>query len=200
MPLLELHVPPDQRPFREGFERIRRELGVVESFPDAVDEHARAVARRGPRLPGESGSAERGDDRGLPFVTIDPPGSRDLDQAFHAEHRGDGYRVFYAIADVAAFVAPGDPVDAASLERGVAVYAPDRRAPLHPPVLSEGVDPGTVSDPLPQAMVLTAIVITFGVTAFLLALALRSYLLTGSDEVEDDLEDRRIAASGETST
>ena len=61
-----------------------------------------------------------------------------------------------------------------------------------PPVLGEGVDPAAVADPLPQAMVLTAIVITFGVTAFLLALALRSYLLTGSDEVEDDLEDRRI--------
>ncbi len=65
-----------------------------------------------------------------------------------------------------------------------------------PPVLSGGVDPAAVSDPFPQAMVLTAIVITFGVTAFLLALALRSFLLTGSDAVEDDLEDRRIA--GET--
>ena len=62
-----------------------------------------------------------------------------------------------------------------------------------PPVLAEGVDPASVSDPLPQAMVLTAIVITFGVTAFLLALALRSYLLTGSDAVEDDLEDRRVS-------
>ncbi len=62
-----------------------------------------------------------------------------------------------------------------------------------PPVLAEGVDPARVADPLPQAMVLTAIVITFGVTAFLLALALRSWLLTGSDAVEDDLEDRRIA-------
>lgn len=62
-----------------------------------------------------------------------------------------------------------------------------------PPVLTEGVDPASVSDPLPQAMVLTAIVITFGVTAFLLALALRSYLLTGSDAVEDDIEDRRIS-------
>ena len=62
-----------------------------------------------------------------------------------------------------------------------------------PPVLTDGVDVSSVSDPLPQAMVLTAIVITFGVTAFLLALALRSYLLTGSDAVEDDLEDRRIA-------
>ncbi len=60
------------------------------------------------------------------------------------------------------------------------------------PVLSEGVDPASVADPLPQALVLTAIVITFGITAFLLALALRSVLLTGSDAVEDDFEDRRI--------
>jgi multicomponent Na+:H+ antiporter subunit C len=64
--------------------------------------------------------------------------------------------------------------------------------PGQPPVLPiDGSEP--VADPLPQAMVLTAIVITFGITAFLLALALRSYLLTGSDEVEDDIEDRRIA-------
>lgn len=65
-------------------------------------------------------------------------------------------------------------------------------APGQPPVLPvDGSQP--VADPLPQAMVLTAIVITFGITAFLLALALRGYLLTGSDEVEDDIEDRRIA-------
>ena len=51
------------------------------------------------------------------------------------------------------------------------------------------------ADPLPQAMVLTAIVITFGVTAFLLALAFRSWLLTGEDSVQDDVEDRRIAAA-----
>ena len=62
-----------------------------------------------------------------------------------------------------------------------------------PPVLSDDINRGGVSDPLPQAMVLTAIVITFGVTAFLLALALRSWRLTGSDAVEDDREDRRIA-------
>jgi multicomponent Na+:H+ antiporter subunit C len=65
--------------------------------------------------------------------------------------------------------------------------------PAAPPVLAEGVAVESVADPLPQAMVLTAIVITFGITAFLLALALRSYLLTGSDAVEDDIEDRRIA-------
>ena len=50
-----------------------------------------------------------------------------------------------------------------------------------------------MSDPLPQAMVLTAIVITLGMTAFLLALAYRSWQLHRHDEVQDDLEDRRIA-------
>lgn len=53
------------------------------------------------------------------------------------------------------------------------------------------------ADPLPQAMILTAIVITFGVAAFLLALAHRSWQLTHDDEVEDDLEDRRIARLGQ---
>ncbi|MEX1280763.1 MAG: Na(+)/H(+) antiporter subunit C [Acidimicrobiia bacterium] len=62
-----------------------------------------------------------------------------------------------------------------------------------PPLIGDDVDPAALADPLPQALVLTAIVITFGVTALLLALALRSYVLTGSDAVEDDLEDRRIA-------
>jgi multicomponent Na+:H+ antiporter subunit C len=52
---------------------------------------------------------------------------------------------------------------------------------------------GPVSDPLPQALALTAIVITFGVSAFLLSLAYRSWILTHDDEVEDDVEDRRIA-------
>lgn len=53
---------------------------------------------------------------------------------------------------------------------------------------------GPMADPLPQAMALTAIVITFGVTAFLLALAYRSWVFLGEDEVQDDVEDRRIAA------
>lgn len=60
-----------------------------------------------------------------------------------------------------------------------------------PPVA--GSDPATTADPLPQALALTAIVITFGVSAFLLALAYRSYLQRQDDEVEDDVEDRRIA-------
>ncbi|BDZ41617.1 hypothetical protein GCM10025865_09160 [Paraoerskovia sediminicola] len=52
---------------------------------------------------------------------------------------------------------------------------------------------GEMSDPLVQAMVLTAIVITLGLTAFVLAMAYRSWQLHGHDEVQDDLEDRRVA-------
>ncbi|GAA1882023.1 Na(+)/H(+) antiporter subunit C [Asanoa iriomotensis] len=54
-----------------------------------------------------------------------------------------------------------------------------------------------MSDPLPQAMILTAIVITLGLTAFLLALAYRSWRLVGHDEVQDDIEDRRIIERAE---
>ena len=64
--------------------------------------------------------------------------------------------------------------------------------PGDPPIVADGRT-GGLSDPLEQALVLTAIVITFGVTAFLLALAYRSWEEQGTDEVEDDVEDIRIA-------
>lgn len=60
------------------------------------------------------------------------------------------------------------------------------------PIVGDGSGP--YADPLPQALALTAIVITFGVSAYLLALVYRSWALEGSDVVEDDVEDRRIAA------
>ncbi len=60
-----------------------------------------------------------------------------------------------------------------------------------PPLL--GGDGESIVDPLPQAMILTSIVLSLGTTAFGLALAYRSWLLTGNDEVADDLEDRRLA-------
>lgn len=61
------------------------------------------------------------------------------------------------------------------------------------PFVGGGSSPGAGADPLPQALALTAIVIGFGVTAFLLALAYRSWVQTRADEVQDDVEDRRIA-------
>lgn len=64
--------------------------------------------------------------------------------------------------------------------------------PARAPVLGTAL-PEEFADPLPQALALTAIVITFALTTYLLALGYRSWVLTGHDEVQDDLEDRRIA-------
>lgn len=64
-----------------------------------------------------------------------------------------------------------------------------------PPLIGASDEP--MSDPLPQALILTAIVITLGFTAFILAMAYRSWQLSGHDEIQDDVEDRRIARRAE---
>ncbi len=138
MPSVPLRVPLAEPPFAAAFARVREELEVPPGFPPEVEAEARAVAERGPVLPPGVPAIDRVDARDVPFVAIDPPGSRDLDQAFHAERRGAGYRVRYAIADVAAFVHPGTAVDRESFARGVTLYLPDGRAPLHPDALGEG--------------------------------------------------------------
>ena len=120
----------DGETLRAGIAAIQEELGVSPGFAEEVLAAADAAARA-PRLP----DLDRTD---LPFVTIDPAGSMDLDQALHIERAGDGYLVHYAIADVAAFVTPGDPVDAEAHRRGETLYGADSKVPLHPPVLSEG--------------------------------------------------------------
>jgi multicomponent Na+:H+ antiporter subunit C len=60
-----------------------------------------------------------------------------------------------------------------------------------------GADPETIADPLPQAMVLTAIVITLATSAFLLAMSYRSFQLEGHDEVADDVEDAIVRRRAE---
>lgn len=113
-----------------AFAAIRAEHEVPEEFPAEVLEAAERVARD-PRLP-------ETDARHLELVTIDPPGAMDLDQAMQLERTTQGYRVHYAIADLTAFVAPGDPIDLEAHRRGQTIYCPDSRVPLHPPALSEG--------------------------------------------------------------
>jgi exoribonuclease R len=112
------------------FAAVRERLGVPDTFPPDVLAAADSAAR--------AQQASPLDLTGVAFVTVDPPGSTDLDQALHLERRGDGYHLDYAIADVPSFVTPDGPVDAEARRRGQTLYAPDRRAPLHPPVLSEG--------------------------------------------------------------
>src|SRR5689334_13138635 len=115
---------------RDGIAAIQEQQKVSPAFPEAV-EKAAAEAVANPRLP----ELDRTD---LEMVTIDPEGAKDLDQAMHIERDGDGYVVHYAIADVAAFVSPGDPIDVEANRRGETLYGANSKIPLHPTVLSEG--------------------------------------------------------------
>ncbi|HEX4868275.1 MAG TPA: RNB domain-containing ribonuclease [Acidimicrobiales bacterium] len=137
MPHPPLWLDADTPELRAGLARIREEFEVPGAHsPAAVDEAdvvSRAVLRS---LDGALGGARR-DARHLELVTIDPPGSRDLDQALHIAARAGGWRVSYAIADVPAFVDPGGAVAAEVQDRGVTFYLPDHRSPLHPPRIGE---------------------------------------------------------------
>jgi exoribonuclease R len=132
MPVRKVGLPkvvPDD--LAKGLTSIRAALEVPEDFPADVVAAAEQAAAA-PRLP----DLDRTD---IELITIDPQGSRDLDQALHiANEAGGGFVVSYAIADLAAFLTPDDPVDREAHRRGLTLYAPDRRTPLHPPVLSEG--------------------------------------------------------------
>ncbi|GGG04876.1 hypothetical protein GCM10007304_18680 [Rhodococcoides trifolii] len=113
-----------------NFDRIRAEFDLPGVYPaQAVAEAVAAV---------DSAAAGRRDATDLAFVTIDPPGSMDLDQALLVTRTSDGFRLHYAIADVAAVVAPGGALDAETRRRGQTVYLPDGSVPLHPLELSEG--------------------------------------------------------------
>ncbi len=113
-----------------GLAALRDRLEIPAAFSPEVLRTAERAADV-PHLP------ER-DRTDLELITIDPAGSRDLDQALHIARAGAGYVISYAIADVAAFVTAGDSIDVEAARRGVTLYAPDRRTPLHPPALSEG--------------------------------------------------------------
>ena len=130
MPKRSYRLATDSPEIVAAFAELRRQLKVSVQFPAEVLVEAEAAAHA-PRLPDA-------DETAIPFVTLDPASSMDLDQAFHIERRGDGYRVRYAIADVAAFVRPGGALDVEAHQRGETLYAPDENARLYPPVLSEG--------------------------------------------------------------
>lgn len=117
---------------RDGIARIQAELEVTPDFPPEVQEAA-ARAAASPRLP----DLDRTD---LDFVTVDPESAQDLDQAVHVERdpaTPGGHVVHYAIADLAAFIMPGDPVDLEAHRRGETLYGADSKVPLHPPAISE---------------------------------------------------------------
>lgn len=118
------------RALGEGLAAIRTQFQLPGDFPAEVEAGAAAAAHKP-----LNGHVDRTD---IPFVTLDPASSTDLDQAFAIEQSGSDLVLRYAIADVGWFVADGDSVDAEAWIRGETIYMPDERVSLYPPVLSEG--------------------------------------------------------------
>jgi exoribonuclease R len=138
MPSHRLRLAPEVvGQLADGLVRLRAELQLSEDFGAAAQAEAEAAAAHGPAdVPGRG--IPRVDATDLPFVTIDPASSMDLDQALHIAWSGRGWRVSYAIADLPAFVVPGGALDGETQHRGTTCYGPDGNVPLHPRVLSEG--------------------------------------------------------------
>ena len=133
MPARRAHLTPKSAhgELAAALAALREDPDLPREFPqDALREARDAV----PDPPSETVT----DLREIPFVTLDPPGARDLDQALHLEHEEDGWVVRYAIADLPAFVAPGGALDREARRRGQTIYLPDGKIPLHPEELSEG--------------------------------------------------------------
>ena len=129
------------------FTAVRAEFGLPDGFPPAVLAEAAAAAAVRPVA-----GPDRLDATDVELVTIDPPGSKDLDQALGVVRSGAGFRVYYAIADLGAVVVPGAALDTEVRRRGQTVYLPDGAVPLHPPVLSE--DAASLLPDGPRAAVL----------------------------------------------
>ncbi|MCU0655665.1 MAG: RNB domain-containing ribonuclease [Polyangiaceae bacterium] len=125
---------------RDAVLRILEELELPPDFPPEVEAEVAALLR-------DNGLDDPTlvDLTALPFVTIDGPDSRDLDQALFLEHAppdapdGARFLVHYAIADASFYVRPGSAIFREALRRGSSYYVPGRVVPMLHPALSEGI-------------------------------------------------------------
>lgn len=133
----------------QGLAAIRAQFQVPSGFPPHVAAAAEAAACRTPD--------QHRDRTALPFVTLDPATSTDLDQAFTIEPAGTDLLLHYAIADVAWFVMDEDPLDVEAWARGETLYLPDGKAGLYPPVLAEGAASLLPDGPRPAILLTTRV-------------------------------------------
>jgi ribonuclease R len=116
---------------REAIERLMREAGLARSFPEAVERQAERASRQ------RVETAGRRDMRELTTFTVDPSTARDFDDAISAQPLdGGAIKVWVHIADVAAYVPAGSPLDVEAQRRSTSVYLPGTVEPMLPHALS----------------------------------------------------------------
>jgi ribonuclease R len=118
---------------REAVEALLREELGKRGFSASLEVEASEAAERA-----ESGRGPRRDLIDLPTFTVDPATARDFDDAVSAQREGEGFRLWIHIADVAAHVPPGSPLDREARRRANSTYAPGAVEPMLPHGLSEG--------------------------------------------------------------
>lgn len=111
-------------------------FGISDSFPDQVMEATRVLTSKAAKM-AENG--KRRDLTGLSTITIDGQGTLDFDDAISIEAAQDGVRLWVHITDVSHFLERGSAVDEEALARGSSIYMPDRRIPMLPKPLAEGI-------------------------------------------------------------
>lgn len=118
---------------RDVVEALMLDRGLRRSFSRRVEAQAAGAAREP-----AGGAKERLDLTGLPTFTIDPDDARDFDDAISASHEDGFVRLWVHIADVTAYLRPGDALDAEALRRSTSVYVPGAVEPMLPEALSNG--------------------------------------------------------------
>ncbi len=116
------------------FKILASQHDLKPNFPDDVRREVEALIS----TPGVH-DPQLEDLEALPFVTIDNPDSRDLDQALFIQQDSQGFQVYYALADAAFYVQPGSSLFEEAIQRGSSYYLPGKSIPMLPRALSEGL-------------------------------------------------------------
>ena len=139
-----------------GFAAIAKQFQLPADFPPEVMAEAKAVAETKP-FTKPDWQSHRHVAMDIPFVTLDPASSTDLDQAFYIEKDGPELVLHYALADVSAFVKPGSLIEQEARKRGVTIYGLAKKIPVYPSVISQGTASLLPEGPRPAVHVVVAI-------------------------------------------
>jgi exoribonuclease R len=142
-----------ERALAEGFQAIAKQFSLPREFPPQV-QHAATAALIAEVSPQQTSRVVATD---IPYVTLDPATSTDLDQAFHITRDGDEIVLSYALADISAFVAEGSLVEQEAWKRGMTIYGLAEKVPLYPKVISQQAASLLPDGPRPAVQVVVSI-------------------------------------------
>lgn len=145
--------PEAQAALAAGFDSIIDQYRLPIGFPDEVLLETFAAVNNSSMSRKIAWYAGRRDATEIPFVTLDPESSTDLDQAFFIERESDNLILHYALADVGAFVSLDSAIEREAMERGVTIYGLAEKVSLYPKQISQAAASLLPDGPRPAVLV-----------------------------------------------